>query len=118
MFTNDKNTASSLLDNGFSSDSAFASFLIPSASYAFDDTFPILGAFGTAPGTVAAGTELSRTGGTGGVTARCGTAATSKIQTAAAPFVFDTARGSTAAGVMLSGGQDTAARPRPVPIAQ
>lgn len=108
MFTNDKNTASSLLDNGFSSDSAFASFLIPSASYAFDDKVFDPRAHVTAPGMLGSAVGLARAIGTGVVTftTRSGTAAILANQTAAHPMV-------DALHVGCSGSERHPARRRP-----
>lgn len=102
MVNSGKYTVSSLLDNGFDFDSAFAPILDPSAFYAFGDTSSASGARAVASGDTYVISGLARVSGKGGATTITTTTTSSTpsvltSQLTVSPFVINIAWDSTVA---------------------
>ena len=102
MVNSGKYTVSSLLDNGFVFDSAFAPIPDPSAFYAFGDTSSASGARAVASGDTYVISGLARVSGKGGATTTTTTTTSSTpsvltSQSTVSPFVINIAWDSTVA---------------------
>ena len=100
MVNSGKYTVSSLLDNGFVFDSAFAPIPDPSAFYAFGDTSSASGARAVASGDTYVISGLARVSGKGGATTTTTTTTSSTpsvltSQSTVSPFVINIAWDST-----------------------